>query len=117
MFYQRVLKRPILSKYSYNTLATCYIFKLNNLKIKFKNQINIKNIKKKKKKRPMWPHFCQLGQPPTLILANGRWLLASQGVAKLPSWPLGVVRPPPRSKMGVVETTPKSLGCGSATPI
>jgi hypothetical protein len=51
MFYQRVLKRPILSKYSYNTLATCYIFKLNNLKIKFKNQINIKNIKKKKKKK------------------------------------------------------------------
>jgi hypothetical protein len=36
---------------------------------------------------------------------------------KSPSWPMGVVQPPPRIQMGVAETTPNSLGVGSATLI
>jgi hypothetical protein len=37
-------------------------------------------------------------------------------VAEPPPRAMGVVRPPPNRKMWVAETTPKSLGGGSATP-
>jgi hypothetical protein len=38
-------------------------------------------------------------------------------MAEPPPWPLGVVQPPTNSKIGVVETTHKSLEGGSATPV
>jgi hypothetical protein len=41
---------------------------------------------------------------------------ADLGVAEPPPWPLGVVQPPLKSKMGVAETTSNSLRGGSATP-
>jgi hypothetical protein len=56
--------------------------------IKFKNQIKIKNIHKKKKK---WRGGSMAG--------------------------LEVAEPPPKSKMGVTETTPKSLGGGRAISV
>jgi hypothetical protein len=55
-----VLKRPILSKYSYNAIVTCYKFNLKskkNLKI-LKKWVKKKSKKKEKKKKKMggpWP--------------------------------------------------------------
>jgi hypothetical protein len=49
------------------------------------------------------------GRPPPFY--PRRWLV------KPSPWPLEVIRPPPKSKIGVAETPLKSLGGGSATPI
>jgi hypothetical protein len=61
-----------------------------------------KGLKKLKKKRWLSHPFRQnrvVGHP-----------MAGLGVAEPSPWPLEVVRPPPKSKMEVDETTPKSLG-------
>jgi hypothetical protein len=49
-------------------------------------------------------------------LGHMGWPMPFLGVAEAPPWPLGVVRPPQKAKMGVAETTPIWLRGGRATP-